>query len=78
MGDKFKVICYFEWQVVIVVFMQFVILSCYICCVVVQMVNMQIFIVECYYWVSVEVEVFCVENCCFDDIDICFQVVIDL
>lgn len=78
MGDKFKVVGYFEWQIVIVIFMQFVILGCYVGSVVVQVVNMQVFIVQCDYWVGIEIEVFCVEDCCFDDIEVGFQVVIYL
>ena len=38
-GDKLKVIRHLEWQAVIVVLTQFVILSCYTRCAVVQMAN---------------------------------------
>ena len=77
-GDKFKVIRHLEWQAVIVILTQFVILSCYTRGAVVQVANTQIFTAERHHRASAEAEAFCAENRRFDDIDTRFQAAIDL
>ncbi len=77
-GDKFKVIRHLEWQAVIVILTQFVILSCYTRGAVVQVANSQIFTTERDHWASAEAEAFCAENRRFDDINARFQAAINL
>ncbi len=77
-GDKFKVIRHLEWQAVIVILTQFVILSCYTRGAVVQVANTQIFTTERHHWASAEAEAFRAENRRFDDINAGFQAAINL